>query len=292
MRFPNLFTMFQPHFFVEVLTLHMNFTEARDVAAKIAYNAGMHIRSRMGHGQDYETSEKGINDYVTTVDREAEEIIVDGLTEAFPSSTIMAEEASSNLPDRLPADDLLWIIDPIDGTTNFMHSLSPFAVSIGLASGGAVKTGVIYEVTHDEMYTAIEGAGAYLDGRRLRVSSTRTTEASLVATGFPYRRFDHINEYMETLRTFLTNVRGIRRNGAASIDLARVASGQFDGFYESGLHPWDVAAGALLVEEAGGVVTDYRGENNPVMRRQMLATNGHVHDDLLMLLESLKDCFS
>ena len=252
------------------------------VAVEAAREAAHLIRSAVGRLRAADIREKGASDLVTTVDEASEALLIRRLGDAFPGDVVLAEE-SANVATR-GANGRRWIIDPIDGTTNFAHGLPPYAVSIALERAGRIVLGIVLEVGSGDIYVAVRGHGACLNSAPIRVSDSRHLKSSLVATGFPYRAFDHGNAYMDVLYRFMESTRGIRRFGAASVDLAFVASGSFDGFFETGLRPWDVAAGMLLVEEAGGRVTDYSGRPSPVRARQIVASNGYVHDEMLRIL--------
>ncbi len=198
---------------------------------------------------------KAANDFVTSADKAAEEAIVQELQAAYPRHAFLTEEAG-----RIGGkSDYLWIIDPIDGTTNFMHGLPQYAVSIALAYRGEVVAAVIYDVAKNELFTAAKGQGAFLDNRRIRVSDTVDLRRSLIGTGFPFRRTDDFDAYMPGFRKVAERSAGIRRPGSAALDLAWVACGRYDGYWEAGLKPWDIAAGGLLVLEAGGLITDLEG---------------------------------
>jgi len=265
------------------------FEQARDCAVQAAYEAGHLIRFHAGRLQSGDVSEKAMHDVVTDIDVASQNLVVSHLKEAFPDSHILAEEEDRSVKTALSKDAWRWIIDPIDGTTNFTRGIPPYAVSIGLEVGDTMHVGVVYDVAHDDLYTAIRGRGFYMNGRRQQVSMTPSLEQSILATGYPYRSFGHIDEYLGVLRSFMEKARGVRRPGAASIDLAYVAAGRFDGFFETGLHPWDMAAGLVLIEEAGGRVTDFFDAPYPVYGNQILATNGTIHQEMLAVLEPLKE---
>ncbi len=265
------------------------YERARDAAVDAAKRAAALIRLHAGRITAREVREKGVHDLVTHVDEEAQKMIIGMLREAFPDYGVLAEEGTDD--DHLVpvAEGHRWIIDPIDGTTNFTHGVPPFAVSIALQHEETIVLGVVLDVARDELFTAVRGGGLYVNGARARVSRTGTLGESLLATGFPYRRYAHIDRYLGVLKRFLLTSRGVRRHGVASIDLAYVACGRFDGFFETGLNPWDVAAGRLLVEEAGGRVSDYSGGGNPVFDRQIAASNGQIHDAMLAVLADMAD---
>ncbi len=261
---------------------------ARNAAVEAALQAAGIIRHHAGQVDRDAVRDKGIHDLVTRVDEEAQRVIAGVLHDAFPDVALLAEEGLAGTR-HAPTDGERWIVDPIDGTTNFLHGVPPYAVSIALQRDDAVVVGVVLDVARDELFTAIRGGGAFRNGVPLRVSATEALGGSLLTTGFPYRAFDHVEAYLEVLRRFMQATRGLHRPGAASVDLAYVACGRFDGFFESGLHAWDVAAGALLVEEAGGRVTDYHGAPHSLFGQQILATNGRVHTAMLEVLAPLRE---
>ncbi len=262
-------------------------TCARDVAVDAAHRAAALIRHHAGRVAREAVREKGLHDLVTHLDEEAQAVIVARLQAVFPAFDVLAEEGAGEvLLPRVARPR--WIIDPIDGTTNFTRGVPPYAVSIALQEGAQVVVGVVLDVAREELFTAVRGGGLYVNGARAGVSDVRTLGESLLTTGFPYRRFEHLHTYLEVLGRFLQTARGMRRPGAASVDLAYVACGRFDGFYESGLMPWDVAAGALLVEEGGGRVSDFEGGGDPIFGRQIVASNGAVHDTMLEAVAPLR----
>lgn len=201
---------------------------------------------------------------------------------------MLAEEGEEHSQESTQAT-FRWIIDPIDGTTNFAHGVPPYAVSIALEHDERVVVGVVLDVARGDLFTAIRGHGAYANGARMQVSHREALNDCLLTTGFPYRSFDHIDAYLAVLKDFFRTTRGVRRPGVASVDLAYVAWGRFDAFFETGLSPWDVAAGMLLVEEAGGAVTDYSDAPRPVFARQILASNGHIHAQMLEALRPMQN---
>lgn len=260
-----------------------DYTAELAVAVDASREAGRLIRSRAGRLNEEDVRKKGMNDLVTEIDEEAQRIIIRVLGETFPRYDVLAEEGDkSEGPGE--AEGLRWIIDPIDGTTNFTRGVPPYAVSIGLQNRDELVVGVVLDVSRDELFTAVRGNGLRVDGQIGRVSGTTTLSEGLITTGFPYRSIGNLTAYLEVLSNFMTRSRGVRRPGSAAIDLAYVAAGRFDGFFETGLKPWDVAAGLVLVEEAGGRVTDYRNQENPLFEEQLLASNGLIHDEMLALL--------
>lgn len=216
---------------------------------------------------------KGKNDLVSYVDKQAEKLLLESLHEILPEAGFIAEEGSGKKNEQ----GLNWLIDPLDGTTNFMHGLPFFSVSIGLMEKSEVILGVIYHISKHNCYWATKNGKAYCDGKELRVSDVRKFEDGLYITGYPYREFKKYRNFYELMYYFLTHTHGIRRLGSAAIDLAYVASGKSEGFFEFFLNPWDVAAGALIVKQAGGIVTDIRGGDNYLFGREFVAGNPFVH---------------
>jgi len=273
------------------------FRRERDAAVQAARRAAALVRARAGTAAGRRC--KAPNDYVTETDERAQAVIVDHLTEAFPGYDVLAEEHADPAADARPvaSGTPRWIIDPIDGTTNFMHALPPYAVSIALQHGAEIVVGVVLEVAGGALYTAVRGGGAYGDGAPLTTDRAQDMSEAVVATGFPYRVFDHLDDYTGVLQDIIRAAQGVRRAGAASVDLARVAAGGFGAFFETGLHPWDVAAGTLLVEEAGGRVTDYRGRppaetasegDGALFGGQILASGGPLHDAMRPLVAPMQ----
>jgi myo-inositol-1(or 4)-monophosphatase len=245
----------------------------RDLARHAAIEGGRLIRAAgLGTG---EVEEKGAGDYVTRIDREAEEVIVDVLLSRDPDAAVVAEEHGGSGSGRY------WLVDPLDGTTNFVHGLPVVGVSVALIESGTPRVGVVHAPFLDTTFTAERGGGAEQDGRPLRVSGRDPNEA-IVATGFPFRYKDRLPEYERVLLPALETFEDLRRAGSASLDLAWTAAGVFDGFFELGLSPWDVAAGALLIEEAGGVVSDWSGRGD-YLAGDVLAGSPAVHKVLLEL---------
>jgi myo-inositol-1(or 4)-monophosphatase len=263
--------------------------EIRRTAIQAAMDAGALIRSKSGRlGRD-EISIKGVHDLVTHVDRAAQSLIVSAINERFPSHLILAEEdAIHDLRPTTRDGQFRWIIDPIDGTTNFTHGVPPYAVSIGVQRGSDMVVGVVYDVSRDELFSAVRGGELWVNGRTARVSTTETLDDSLITTGFPYREYGHVDAYLTVLKSFMAQAQGVRRPGSAAVDLAWVASGRFDGFFETGLAPWDVAAGMLLVECGGGAVTDYEGHTDAAFSKQVLASNGRIHRHMLELVGPMR----
>jgi myo-inositol-1(or 4)-monophosphatase len=225
-----------------------------NTAVKAARTAGSLIQRHTDRLDALKVENKQRNDFVSEVDRQAEESIIRTLHKAYPDHAILAEESGHRGDSEYE-----WIIDPLDGTTNFLHGIPHYAVSIALRYRDRIEHGVVYDSAKDEMFSASRGAGATLNNRRIRVSPRTSLEGALLGTGIPFRDDQDIDNYMGSLHAFLGPIAGIRRAGAAALDLAYVAAGRLDGYWEAGLHPWDLAAGTLLVREAGGLVTDFEG---------------------------------
>jgi myo-inositol-1(or 4)-monophosphatase len=227
--------------------------------------------------------EKGHNDFVTEIDKAAELAIIDVLKNAYPDHAVLAEEsgASTNLHDET---ENVWIIDPIDGTTNFIHGFPQYCVSIALQQRGQITQAVVYDPTRNDLFTATKGAGAYLNEKRIRVSRRDKMADALIGTGFPCRDRDALDEYMKMFRVMTEKCAGLRRPGAAALDLAYVAAGRLDGFFEKGLQPWDMAAGSLLITEAGGIVGNFSGEADYLYKRNVLAGTPKIFAQMVHLL--------
>jgi myo-inositol-1(or 4)-monophosphatase len=255
-----------------------------NVAVRAARAAGRIITRASLDLDAVKVARKQRNDFVTEVDRASEAAIIGTLKQAYPDHAFLGEE-SGHTQGKVQAPpheaENVWIIDPLDGTTNFVHGLPCYCISIGLANGSDMLVGVVLEVTRNECFSAWKGGGAWLNGKANLVSQRRRLQESLLATGFPYDDFDKEAAYMELLRALMHNSRGIRRLGSAAADLAYVACGRFEAFYEYGLNPWDVAGGALLVREAGGTVTDFGNGDDWLFGEELLASNGHIHGELI-----------
>ncbi|MFN5218395.1 MAG: inositol monophosphatase family protein [Sphingomonadales bacterium] len=228
-------------------------------------------------------SDKGLNQLVSFVDVESEKILVQKMQKIRPEAGFITEE---NTAPQHADNSAVWIIDPLDGTTNFLHGLQVFSISVALMENGEITAGVVYAPAMNEMFCAEKGKGAYLNNHPIRVSETRHLKTSLIATGFPYYEFQQTAAYLALLGELMKSTHGLRRMGSAAIDLAYTACGRFDGFYETGLNAWDVAAGALLVEEAGGLVSDFHEQPNHLFGRQILAANPHVYQELQPMTRS------
>jgi myo-inositol-1(or 4)-monophosphatase len=224
----------------------------------------------------------GTNYFVTVVDRAAEEAIISTLLEAYPGHGILAEESGRTRGAR--HSDYLWIIDPLDGTTNFIHGLPVYAVSIALAFRGRIEQAVVYDPARNDLFLASKGRGAFLNDRRLRVSKRVRMSDALIGTGFPFRKGDNFKRYLKMFEEVMQHCAGVRRPGAAALDLCYVAAGWYDGFFETGLQPWDVAAGSLIVTEAGGLVGNFTGEADFLHQREVIAGNPRIYAQLVQTL--------
>jgi myo-inositol-1(or 4)-monophosphatase len=252
-----------------------------NTAVRAARRAGEIINRSLERHQDLPVESKGHHDFVTEVDRAAEEAITETLHKAYPDHTIMGEEGGTSHDS---GSGRRWIIDPLDGTTNFIRGIPQFAVSIALEVDGRLDQGVIYDPAANDLFTASRGSGAYLNDRRIRVTDPKGIDGALLGTGFPFRHGDLIEPYLDSFRAFMPHVSGIRRPGAAALDLAWVACGRYDGFWEFRLNPWDMAAGILLVREAGGVVTDFDGGEDPFVTGNVLAAGPRLQRAMLQRL--------
>ena len=253
-----------------------------NIAIKAARAAGAIINRASLDIERLQVTAKSHNDFVTEVDQAAEQVIIDTIREAYPGHGILAEE--SGRTQGAKHSDFVWIIDPLDGTTNFIHGFPVYAVSIALAWRGQVQQAVVYDPTRNDLFYASRGKGAYLNDRRLRVSKrTRMLEA-LIGTGFPFRKGDNFQRYMKMFEDVMVQCAGLRRPGAASLDLCYVAAGYYDGFFETGLSPWDVAAGSLIITEAGGLVGNFTGEPDFLYQREIVAGTPRIYGQLVKTL--------
>ena len=245
-----------------------------NTAIKAARKAGDIVQMNFDRINESDIQTKGYNEFVTFVDEEAETAIKDVIQSRYPDHGIIAEESQQK---KSAGADYVWIIDPLDGTTNYIHSFPVYAVSIALKVKGLLEVAVIYDPSRQELFTAIRGAGSQLDGRRIRVSKQTTLEGALLGTGFPYRqKNDWLNVYLEIFSEFSQKAAGIRRPGAAALDLAYVACGRLDGFWEFGLRPWDVAAGILLIQESGGLFSNLIPNQDRIESGNIIAGNRRV----------------
>ncbi|WP_036602687.1 inositol monophosphatase family protein [Olivibacter sitiensis] len=249
---------------------------------EVAKEAGAFIREQRQSFSDDAVEDKGFHDVVSYVDKQSEQLVVSRLTDLWPSAGFITEEKT--VISKTDAE-YEWIIDPLDGTTNFVHNIPAYCVSIALTYRRKVVLGVVYEITRDECYTAVKGEGAFLNGKPIKVSGTKNFERSLLATGIPFHDFSFQEQYINLLREAMTLGRGIRRIGSAALDLAYVASGKFDIFFEYNIHDYDMAAGVLLVEEAGGMVYDFNGGDNMLDKGSVVAGNPHLTPSFVALTQ-------
>lgn len=250
-----------------------------DKIIEISREAGEIIREGFGKKLTLEYK-SNVSDFVTNIDKAAESKIIEFIKKEYPTHNIIAEESG----DDSKGSKYTWVIDPLDGTMNFAHGLPIFSVSIAVMKNSEIISGVIYDVMNNIFYSAEKGSGAFQNGNKIIVSKNMDLEKSLLVTGFPYNIKDNPDNAVERFNSFLMNSRGVRRLGSAAIDLCYVANGTFDGFWEVNLHPWDMAAGILLVAEAGGRITNFKNEKIDIFTKQLLATNGKVHDRMIEVL--------
>jgi len=255
----------------------MNLEKICFETVELAKKTGTFIMSQVNNIPTDEVKVKGLHNFVTYVDTTSEKQLIEGLSQILPGSGFIAEEGTSTFK----SDRYNWIIDPLDGTTNFIHGLAPFAISIALMDGNETIAGVIYEMNLNECFYAWKGSKAYLNGKEINVSSASFIKDSLIATGFPYYDYDRLTPFMNSLAYFMKNSHGMRRLGSAATDLAYVACGRFEAFYEYSLSPWDVAAGAFIVQQAGGKVSDFKGNNDYIFGKEIIATNSGIYNEFL-----------
>ena len=253
-----------------------------NVAIKAAREAGKIINRAALDVESVRVSQKQVNDFVTEVDQASEQIIIETLLTAYPGHGILAEESGQEHGAK--DSEFVWIIDPLDGTTNFIHGFPVYCVSIALAVKGKIEQAVIYDPTRNDLFTATKGRGAYMNDRRLRVSKRIRIQDCLIATGFPFRPGDDYKTYMLMMGDVMQRCAGLRRPGSAALDLAYVAAGFTDGLFETGLSPWDVAAGSLLVTEAGGLVGNFTGEADFLHQKECLAASPKIYAQMVSLL--------
>jgi myo-inositol-1(or 4)-monophosphatase len=251
-----------------------------NTAVKAARRAGEIAIRQLKHLDEIDVRNKGISDFVTQVDEAAEECIIETIQKYYPDHAFLAEESGQR-----GESDYTWIIDPLDGTTNFIHGFPVFSVSIALRIKGRLSIGVIYDPNRQEFFTAIRGRGAQVDGHKIRVSGRRNLEDSLIGTGFPYRSHDRMTSYLAMLEQVMMNTAGVRRPGSAALDLANLAAGRLDGFWEFGLNIWDIAAGSLILREAGGLISELDGKDDYLVTGNIVAGSPKVHDALKKLLQ-------
>ena len=255
----------------------MNLEHICTQVCSLSKEVGLFIKTERSSNKNINVEVKGIHDFVTYVDKTSEQKLVDGLGKILPEAGFIAEEGTSTKKGEI----YNWIIDPLDGTTNFIHGLTPFAISIALMKNNQIVLGVVYEIGLDECFYAWEKSNAFLNGKIIKVSDKKDLKSSLVATGFPYYDYKRIKPFLESLEFFMVNSHGVRRLGSAATDLVYVACGRFEAFYEYSLSPWDVAAGAFIVQQAGGKVSDFVGEKNYIFGKEIIACNNFVFDEFL-----------
>jgi myo-inositol-1(or 4)-monophosphatase len=251
-----------------------------NIAVRAARSAGELILRSADNVAHLKIDQKGINDYASEVDRMAERDIINIIRAAYPDHGILAEESGQHA-----GNDFVWVIDPLDGTTNFLHGFPQYAVSIAMKHKGRLEVGVVYDPLRDELFTAKRGGGAMLNSRRLRVTNKINMKGALIGTGFPFRDQQHLDAYVEMFKAVTVDTAGIRRAGSAALDLAYLAAGRLDGFWEIGLMEWDMAAGALLVKEAGGVLTDFSFNDKYLESGNVIAASPKMHQLLYQLIE-------
>lgn len=251
-----------------------------NIAIRAARSAGDLILRSADNVSLLHIDQKGKNDYASEVDRMAEREIINIIKAAYPEHAILAEESGTH-----KGNDFVWVIDPLDGTTNFLHGFPQYAVSIALKHKGRLEVGVVYDPLRDELFTAKRGGGAMLNNRRLRVTNQTSLKGALIGTGFPFKTDKHLDAYLGMFRALTTDCAGIRRAGAAALDLAYVAAGRLDGFWEIGVMEWDVAAGILLIKEAGGVITDFSFNDNYLESGNVIAASPKMHQLMYRLIE-------
>lgn len=253
-----------------------------NIAVKAARAAGDIINRAALDIESVRVAQKNANDFVTEVDQAAETIIIDTLLEAYPQHGILAEESGCERGNQ--SSKYIWIIDPLDGTTNFIHGFPVYCISIALQVAGRIEQAVIYDPTRNDLFTATRGRGAFLNSRRIRVSKRIRLAEALVSTGFPFRAEQDRNKFMQMFMEMMHATSGMRRPGSAALDLAYVAAGFADGFFETGLNPWDVAAGSLLVQEAGGLIGNFTGDANFLHAGECLAASPKIYGQMVRIL--------
>tara|TARA_R110001606_G_scaffold361754_7_gene515168 strand:+ start:62427 stop:63224 length:798 start_codon:yes stop_codon:yes gene_type:complete len=247
-----------------------------NIAIRAARSAGSIIVRSLQHVEHLEVTTKGRNDFVTDVDRLAEQEIINAIKKAYPEHAILAEESGTQ-----GDNEVMWVIDPLDGTTNFLHGFPHYCVSIAVMVRGKIEHAVIYDPLRDELFSASRGGGAKLNDRRLRVNKKKELAGTLIATGFPFKYPQYLTPYLATFNAVFPQVADVRRAGSAALDLAYVAAGRLDGYWEIGLEKWDLAAGVLLIEEAGGVVTDFAGGDNYFNQGNLVVGNLAIQKQIL-----------
>ncbi len=255
-----------------------------DVAIQAAREAGKYLKYNIGKVKTVEVKEGEVRNLVSDIDKGSERMIIETIRRHFPSHAILAEEGGGSQT----GSEYTWVIDPLDGTTNYLHGVPIYCVTIGLMHKGELIAGAIYDLNRDELFTAEKGSGAFLNGKKLNVSGVDSLIGSVLVTGFPYDIATNPGNAVQHFVYFLMEAQGIRRLGSAALDLSYVAAGRLDGFWEGRLNPWDMAAGVLLVTEAGGTVTDFSGRPIDIFKKEVLASNGLIHNAMLRGLSSTR----
>jgi myo-inositol-1(or 4)-monophosphatase len=253
-----------------------------NIAVKAARAAGAVINRASLDIEKLQVQTKSTNDFVTEVDQHAEQVIIETILQAYPGHGILAEESGRAMGAK--DSEFVWIIDPLDGTTNFIHGFPVYAVSIALAHRGVVQQACVYDPSRNDLFVASRGRGAYLNDRRLRVSKRARLQESLIGTGFPFRKGDNFKRYVKMFEDVMQQCAGLRRPGAAALDLCYVAAGYYDGFFETGLNPWDIAAGSLMITEAGGLIGNFTGEADFLYQREVVAGTPKIYGQLVGIL--------
>ncbi len=248
--------------------------------SELSKSAGAYIREQGKKLETENIEEKGDHNYVTYVDKQAEEMLVEGLRKLLPEAGFITEEGT----DTTEGEVFQWIIDPLDGTTNFIHRVPVYCVSVALMEGKEIVAGVIYEVNLDECFYAWKGGRSMLNDKTIEISKRGDFNTSLIATGFPYYDYGRMDAYLEVFKEMMKETAGLRRLGSAAADMAYVAAGRFEGFYEYGLHPWDIAAGIIIVKQSGGVVTDFKGGNDELFGKELICGNAPVHESMKRII--------
>jgi len=259
----------------------MNLELLTKQVANISRVTGSFLKNEIKNVKHTDIESKGVNDFVTYVDKKSEQRLVSELKKILPEAGFIAEENSSLEKHSV----YNWIIDPLDGTTNYIHGLPVYSISIALLQGDNILSGVVYEINLQECFYAWQDGGAFLNGHKIQTSGVEKLNDSLLATGFPYRHFDRLDQYIDLFKELMEHTHGIRRLGSAALDLAYVACGRFDGFYEYGLHPWDVAAGALIIEQAGGLIGDFSGSENYIYGKEIIGSNPFIFEQFLKIVQ-------
>ncbi|MBT8448402.1 MAG: inositol monophosphatase [Gammaproteobacteria bacterium] len=253
-----------------------------NIATKAARRAGTMIYRSIDNMDKVVVEEKSPNDFVSNIDKRAEKMIIETIQEVYPEHNILAEESGAQVSES--DDDTTWIIDPLDGTTNYLYGFPHYCVSIAVKQAGKIQHAVVYDPLKDEIFSASRGQGAVLNGSRIRVNATKSLKGSFIGTGTPYRVTDNIDSYMALLKDLMTQCRDIRRPGSAALDLCYVACGRYDGFFEFGLSSWDMAAGSLIIEEAGGIVDDLQGKQDYLNSGDIVAATPKLFREFVQLI--------